>query len=273
MQYLIMSKERSVIYHPICAEKVSIMDKTDPAIVMIPSRLGSSRLPGKPLAVVGDAPMILQVWRRAVEANVGRVVVACADVEIANVVTDVGGEAVMTNPNLPSGSDRIFEALEKIDPEGVFCRIVNLQGDLPTIDPKAVVTVLGPLRDPEVDMATLAARITDEAERIDPNVVKVVAGLSESISVARSLYFTRASAPSGAGDLWHHIGIYAYQRSALAKFVELQPSILERREKLEQLRALEAGMRIDVARVEELPIGVDTPADLEKARQIIMLNK
>jgi 3-deoxy-manno-octulosonate cytidylyltransferase (CMP-KDO synthetase) len=242
------------------------MGKTKPAIVMIPSRLGSSRLPGKPLAKIGDAPMIVQVWRRAMEANVGRVVVACGDFEIADVVLAAGGEAVMTSSDLPSGSDRIFEALEKIDPEGAFGKVVNLQGDLPNIDPTTVARVLEPLKNPEVHIATLAAKIIDEEERHDPNVVKVVAGLGDSVPIARCLYFTRATAPAGKGDLWHHIGIYAYQRSALAKFVGLRPSALEAREKLEQLRALEAGMRIDVARVGLLPLGVDTPADLEKVR-------
>ena len=246
------------------------MGRDEPAIVMIPSRLGSSRLPRKPLAKIGDAPMIVQVWRRAMEANVGRVVVACGDLEIADVVLAAGGEAVMTSPDLPSGSDRIFEALEKIDPEGAFGKVINLQGDLPNIDPTAVARVLEPLTNPEVQIATLAVKIKDEEERYDPNVVKVVAGLGGSIPIARGLYFTRAMAPAGGGDLWHHIGIYAYQRSALAKFVSLQPSVLETREKLEQLRALEAGMRIDVALVELLPIGVDTPADLEKVRRLFM---
>ena len=246
------------------------MKKAEPVLIIIPSRLGSSRLPRKPLAKIGDAPMIVQVWRRAVEADAGRVIVACANVELVDVVHDAGGEAVLTNPDLPSGSDRVFQALEKIDPKGSFDKIVNLQGDLPNLQPKAISAVLAPLRDPEVDIATLAAKIQDKEERHDPNVVKVIAALgdTEATRVARALYFTRAVAPAGAGDLWHHIGIYAYRRAALVKFVGLRPSSLELREKLEQLRALEAGMRIDVARVNDVPLGVDTPADLAKVRRI-----
>lgn len=246
------------------------MGKVEPVVIIIPSRLGSSRLPRKPLAKIGDAPMIVQVWRRAREARAGRVVVACANTEIADVVSAAGGEAVMTSPDLPSGSDRVFQALEKIDPGRSFDKIVNLQGDLPNIEPKNILDVLEPLRHPEVDIATLAAKIQNQEEREDPNVVKVVAALgdSEAKRIARSLYFTRVAAPAGDGDLWHHIGIYAYRRSALAKFVGLRPSGLEVREKLEQLRALEAGMRIDVARVKSVPLGVDTPADLAKAKEI-----
>ena len=195
---------------------------------------------------------------------------ACANTEIVEVVQDVGGEAVLTSPDLPSGSDRVFQALEKIDPGGMFDKIVNLQGDLPNIQPKTISTVLAPLQDPEVDIATLAAKIQDPEERHDPNVVKVVAALgdTDATRIARALYFTRAVAPTGDGDLWHHIGVYAYRRAALVKFVGLRPSSLELREKLEQLRALEAGMRIDVARVSDVPLGVDTPADLAKVRQI-----
>lgn len=246
------------------------MKKAEPVVIIIPSRLGSSRLPGKPLAKIGDAPMIVQVWRRAVEADAGRVIVACANTEIADVVQDVGGEAVLTSPDLPSGSDRVFQALEKIDPGGMFDKIVNLQGDLPNLQPKTISTVLAPLQDPEVDIATLAAKIQDPEERHDPNVVKVVAALgdTDATRIARTLYFTRAVAPAGDGDLWHHIGVYAYRRAALVKFVGLRPSSLELREKLEQLRALEAGMRIDVARVSDVPLGVDTPADLVKVRHI-----
>tara|TARA_B100000686_G_scaffold336312_1_gene406047 strand:- start:396 stop:1196 length:801 start_codon:yes stop_codon:yes gene_type:complete len=245
------------------------VSQADP-IIIIPSRLGSSRLPAKPLATIGDAPMIVQVWRRAVESMAGRVIVACADIEIADVVSEAGGETVMTSPDLPSGSDRVFEALEKIDPGGVFDKIVNLQGDLPNIEPETILAVLEPLQDPKVDIATLAAKIQDQEEQHDPNVVKVVATLGDTDAkrIARALYFTRVAAPAGDGDLWHHIGIYAYRRAALVKFVGLSPSGLELREKLEQLRALEAGMRVDVARVNSVPLGVDTPADLTKARQV-----
>ncbi|MEE2693951.1 MAG: 3-deoxy-manno-octulosonate cytidylyltransferase [Pseudomonadota bacterium] len=251
------------------------MDKAEEVVIIIPSRLGSSRLARKPLAKIGDAPMIVQVWRRAIESKVGKVIVACADREIADVVSEAGGEAVITNPDLPSGSDRVFQALEKIDPSRSFDKIVNLQGDLPNIEPKTLSAVLEPLQNPEVDIGTLAARIQDQEQRDDPNVVKVVAAIgdTDATRIARALYFTRVAAPAGDGDLWHHIGIYSYRRSALLKFVGLRQSGLELREKLEQLRALEAGMRIDVARVDNVPIGVDTPADLAKVRQEFRVNE
>ncbi len=237
-------------------------------IILIPSRLASSRFPGKPLAEVGGEAMIVKVWRSAVAADVGSVIVACGDKEIAEAVEAAGGNIVMTQPDHPSGSDRIYEALEVSDPDRTVERIINLQGDLPTIEPAAIRKVLEPLRDPEVDIATLAAKITDPNECNDPNVVKVVAALGGGIDTARALYFSRAAVPTGGGPLWHHIGLYAYQRAALEKFVALPPSRLERREKLEQLRALEAGMRIEVARVKTVPLGVDTLADLERARQL-----
>ncbi|HEY1383007.1 MAG TPA: 3-deoxy-manno-octulosonate cytidylyltransferase [Dongiaceae bacterium] len=240
-------------------------------IVLIPARMQSTRLPGKPLADIAGQPMIVQVWRRATEAALGPVCVAAAEPEIAEAVTRAGGNAVLTDPDHPSGSDRIFEALRKIDPDGRHDAIVNLQGDLPTIDPELIRRVLDPLGEAAVDIGTLAVAITREAERTDPNVVKAVAAFdpADSRRIARALYFSRATVPANAGPHYHHIGIYAYRRAALERFVALPPGLLEKREKLEQLRALEAGMRIDVALVDTLPLGVDTPAELERARAIL----
>lgn len=237
-------------------------------LVIIPARMASTRLPGKPLAMIAGVPMIVQVMRRAMEAAIGRVIVATDTNEIAEAVTSAGGEAVMTRADHPSGSDRIFEALNHADPNGKAGIIVNVQGDLPTIAPDTIRAALTPLDDPAVDIATLATQITDPHERENPNVVKVV-GTPLTASRLRALYFTRATAPYGEGPLYHHIGLYAYRRAALARFVALPPSPLEMREKLEQLRALEAGMRIDVALVGGVPLGVDTPEDLEKARRIL----
>jgi len=235
-------------------------------IVIIPARLASQRLPDKPLADIAGEPMIVHVWRRAVEAGIGPVVVACADKAIADAVAAAGGKAVMTRPDHPSGSDRIHAALLLLDPAGNHDAVVNVQGDLPAIDPAAIGAVLEPLGDPSVDMATLAAVITDPAERADPNVVKAVVDLAPGSHIGRALYFSRTAVPSGEGPLLHHIGLYAFRRAALAQFVALPESPLEKRERLEQLRALAAGMRIDVALVDTVPDGVDTPADLEKAR-------
>ncbi|MDP2358376.1 MAG: 3-deoxy-manno-octulosonate cytidylyltransferase [Beijerinckiaceae bacterium] len=241
-------------------------------LVLIPARLASTRLPRKPLADIAGAPMIVQVWRRAREAAVGEVVVAADSAEIVEAVTSAGGRAVLTNPEHPSGSDRIFEALCRIDPDGSHDVIVNVQGDLPTIDPETVRAALTPLADPAVDIATLASVIRRDEERNDPNVVKVV-GSELSPGRLRALYFTRATAPWGDGPLFHHIGLYAYRRAALARFVGLKPSPLELRERLEQLRALEAGMRIDVMLVDTVPLGVDTPHDLERARAALLGGK
>lgn len=237
-------------------------------VVLIPARLASTRLPFKPLADIAGSPMIVQVWRRAVEADVGEVVVAADSPEIVDAVTGAGGRAVLTDPAHPSGSDRIFEALCRIDPDARHDVIVNVQGDLPTIDPGTVRAALAPLRDPEVDVATLAAVIRRDEERGDPNVVKVV-GAEVAQGRLRALYFTRATAPWGDGPLLHHIGLYAYRRAALTRFVGLAPSPLELRERLEQLRALEAGMRVDVMLVDTAPLGVDTPNDLERARAVL----
>ncbi|MBN9584665.1 MAG: 3-deoxy-manno-octulosonate cytidylyltransferase [Afipia sp. 62-7] len=238
------------------------------ALVLIPARMAATRLPGKPLLDIGGLPMIVHVLRRATEAQIGRVVVATDAPEIARAVTAHGGEAVMTRADHPSGSDRIFEALQTIDGAGEIETVINVQGDLPTIEPAAVRAVLSPFDDPQVDIATLAAVITKDDEHTNPNVVKVV-GSKLGPARLRALYFTRATAPYGDGPRYHHIGLYAYRRSALARFVALPPSPLEIREKLEQLRALEAGMRIDVAVVDTVPLGVDTPHDLETARTML----
>ena len=238
------------------------------AIVLIPARMASTRLPGKPLADIAGKPMIVHVADRARAAAAGRVVVATDDQDVRAAVEAAGHQAVMTRADHESGSDRIFEALEALDPGGEIDRVVNLQGDLPTIEPRLVEHVLSPLADPAVDIATLATEIADAEERDDPGVVKIV-GSPVADGRLRCLYFTRAVAPWGEGPLYHHLGIYAYRRDALARFVALGPSTLERRERLEQLRALEAGMRIDAVIVETAPLGVDTPADLEKARRSI----
>jgi 3-deoxy-manno-octulosonate cytidylyltransferase (CMP-KDO synthetase) len=240
----------------------------DDVLILIPARMASTRLPGKPLADIAGLPMIVQVLRRAAEAKLGPVVVACDDETIATAVDKAGGRAILTRADHPSGSDRIFEALGIVDPEAKVRIVVNVQGDLPTIEPSAIAASLGPLRDPAVDIATLAAEIRNPDERTNPNVVKVV-GSEVSPGRLRALYFTRATAPSGEGPLYHHIGLYAYRRAALERFVKWPPSPLERRERLEQLRALEAGMRIDVAIVNTVPLGVDTPEDLETARAML----
>jgi 3-deoxy-D-manno-octulosonate cytidylyltransferase len=240
---------------------------SDP-LVLIPARLAATRLPNKPLAEIAGEPMIVHVWRRAVEAGIGPVAVATDAPDIAEAVARAGGRAVMTRTDHASGSDRIFEAVEKLDPEGRHDVVVNVQGDLPTIDPAAIAASIVPLSDPAVDIATLVAVIARDEEKTNPNVVKMV-GSPISSGRFRALYFTRATAPYGDGPLYHHIGLYAYRRKALQRFVGLTPSPLEMREKLEQLRALEAGMRIDAVLVDDVPLGVDTPHDLDRAREII----
>ena len=237
-------------------------------LILIPARLAASRLPGKPLAAIAGEPMIVHVLRRAQAAAIGPVVVATNSPEVAAAVDKAGGRAVITATDHASGSDRIFEALGKVDSERRAEIIVNVQGDLPTIDPAAIRAALIPLADAAVDIATLAAEIKVVAERTSPHVVKVV-GTPVAPRRLRALYFTRATAPAGEGPLYHHIGLYAFRRAALERFVKLPPSPLERREKLEQLRALEAGMRIDVEIVDTVPLGVDTPEDLEKARAML----
>jgi 3-deoxy-manno-octulosonate cytidylyltransferase (CMP-KDO synthetase) len=237
-------------------------------VILIPARMAATRLPGKPLADIGGVPMIVHVLRRAQEAAIGPVVVATDSEVIAAAVAKAGGHAALTRADHASGSDRIFEALQQIDAEGSAKIIVNVQGDLPTLKPAAIAAAVAPLGDPAVDIATIAAEIRSAEERSDPNVVKVV-GTPIAPGRLRALYFTRATAPAGEGPLYHHIGLYAFRRAALESFIKLPPSPLERRERLEQLRALEAGMRIDVALVDTVPLGVDTPADLEKARAML----
>jgi 3-deoxy-manno-octulosonate cytidylyltransferase (CMP-KDO synthetase) len=238
-------------------------------IILIPARLGSTRLPNKVLADIAGQPMITHVLERAREAGLGPVAVACGEPEIAASVRAAGGKAVMTDPDLPSGSDRICAALQVLDPEERFDTVINLQGDLPSIDPAYLRAVLQPLQDPHCDIATLVAPITSAAEAAAPSVVKCVCAFAGGQNVAPALYFSRNPVPSGEGPLWHHIGIYAYRRAALVRFVSLPPSALELREKLEQLRGLEAGMRIGAARVAVAPFGVDTPEDLAHARKIL----
>jgi 3-deoxy-manno-octulosonate cytidylyltransferase (CMP-KDO synthetase) len=239
-------------------------------LILIPARMASTRLPGKPLADIAGQPMIVHVARRAAESRLGRVVVATDTREVAEAVRTAGFETVMTRPDHQSGSDRIFEALETLDSPPRFETVINVQGDLPTIDPTIIRAVLRPLENPVVDIATLGVAIAREEERTNPNVVKIV-GSSLSPARLRALYFTRATAPWGEGPLYHHIGLYAYRRAALARFVSLPPSPLEKRERLEQLRALEAGMRIDAEIVESVPLGVDTPEDLERARKLLSI--
>lgn len=242
-------------------------------LILIPARLASTRLPDKPLADICGTPMILHVWRRALEADIGPVAVACAEPEIASVVEAAGGQAVLTRPEHPSGSDRIFEALQRLDPEGHVDAVVNVQCDVPTLEPAAIRAVVQPLAEPSVDIGTIAAEIDDAAERSDPNVVKAAVAFPEGQRIARALYFSRALVPWDQGDpaqpLYHHIGLYAFRRAALERFVTLPHSPLEEREKLEQLRAMEAGLRIDVALVDTSPLTVDTPADLERARAFL----
>jgi 3-deoxy-manno-octulosonate cytidylyltransferase (CMP-KDO synthetase) len=238
------------------------------SIVLIPARMASTRLPGKPLADIAGRPMIVHVAERAVACGLGPVFVATDSTDIAAAVKRYGYEAVLTRNDHASGSDRIFEALETVDPERQVETVINLQGDLPTIAAHTIRAATAPLDEPAVDIATVAVTITEESEKTNPNVTKVV-GAPLSASRLRALYFTRATAPWGEGPLYHHVGIYAYRREALARFVSLPPSALERREKLEQLRALEAGMRVDVELVATVPLGVDTPADLERARAML----
>ncbi len=239
-------------------------------LVVVPARMQATRLPGKPMADIHGRPMIVHVWERARASGAGRVVVATDSEEVAAAVRGAGGEAVMTRPDHPSGSDRIHEALHAVDPDRKVDIVVNLQGDLPTLDPHLVIACAAPLLAQGPDIATLAALITEPEERTNPNVVKVVGTPLAEAGRLRALYFSRATAPYGDGPLYHHIGIYAYRRAALDKFVALPPSTLELREKLEQLRALEAGMRIDATIVDTVPLGVDTPADLARARQLLI---
>jgi len=238
-------------------------------IVIIPARLDASRLPDKVLADIGGVPMVVQAWRRGMEAGIGPVIVAAAEQKIADAVEKAGGKAVLTDPNLPSGSDRIHQALTRLDPDRTYDAVVNLQADLPNIEPAPIKAALDLLSDPEVDIGTLAAEIVNVEDRDNPNAVKAVFPCPSGARRGRALYFTRATAPYGEGPLYHHFGLYAYRRAALERFVTLPPGILEQRERLEQLRALEAGMRIDVALIDTIPLDVNTPADLERARALL----
>jgi 3-deoxy-manno-octulosonate cytidylyltransferase (CMP-KDO synthetase) len=238
-------------------------------IIIIPARMASTRLPGKPLADIAGQPMIRRVWACAMAAGLGKVAVAAAEPEILAAIRDAGGQGVMTDPGLPSGSDRVYAALQALDPDGVHDVVINLQGDLPDLEPAAIQMVAAALADTGADIATLAAPITRDEERGDPAVVKAVVAWDKDEKTGKALYFTRATAPTGPGPLFHHIGIYAWHRAALARFVALPPSPLEIREKLEQLRALEAHMTIAVARVDRVPLSVDTPADLARANALI----
>ena len=240
-------------------------------VTVIPARLAATRFPDKPLANIDGEPMIVHVWRRAVEAGIGPVVVAAGDAAIADAVAAAGGDAVMTDADLPSGSDRVHQALEKFDPDRRHDAVINVQGDLPTIDPGVIAAVLDPFETPEVDITTLAVEITEDRERTDPNVVKAVIALdNDAARIGRALYFSRATVPSAPdGPHYHHIGLYGFRREALDRFVALPPGRLEVLERLEQLRALEAGMRIDAALVDTVPLGVDTPADLDRARALL----
>lgn len=238
-------------------------------LILIPSRLAATRLPNKPLADICGEPMIVHVWRRACEAGIGPVAIATDSLEIAEAAERVGAACVMTRSDHTTGSDRIYEALQKIDPAHQYDVVVNVQGDLPTVDPKAIAASILPLEDETVAIATLVAEIRREEEKTNPNVVKMIGSRLFTPGRYRALYFTRATAPFGDGPLYHHIGLYAYRRTALERFVSMRPSPLEQREKLEQLRAIEAGMRIDAVVVDDVPLGVDTQDDLEQARQII----
>jgi len=243
-------------------------------LVLIPARMGSTRLPGKPLLDIHGEPMIVHVWKRAMESKIGPVVVACDGPEIAEAVKKAGGEAVVTDPNHPSGSDRIWEALTILQDKaqkglGEFDSIINVQGDLPTLDPVAIRTAYALLGNPSVDIGTLGVAIHKDEEIHADHIVKAVAEIPQGETLGRALYFSRRPVPSGAGPMVHHIGLYAYRRDALARFVKEPPSQLEQREKLEQLRALALGMHIALAMIDTVPLGVDTPADLDIARKIL----
>jgi len=238
-------------------------------LVAIPSRLAATRLPNKPLADIHGLPMIVHVWRRAVEADCGPVLVACAEQALVDAVAAAGGRAVLTDPGHHTGSDRIAEAIARFDPDRRYDVVINVQGDLPTIDPAAIRASLLALEDPAVDIGTLVAEIKDEEDRMNPNVVKCVVGFPPGRRVARALYFSRATVPARQGPHYHHIGLYAYRRAALERFVKLPPGVLQQRESLEQLRALENGMRIDAVLVDTVPLGVDTAAELARARELL----
>ena len=239
-------------------------------IIVIPTRLGSTRLPGKALTDINGQPMIAHVWHRGREADIGPVIVACGDQAIADVIQDLGGRAVLTDPALPSGSDRAHAALSQIDPDGQYDTVIVLQGDLPTIDPVTIAATLEPLQqDPACDIATLATEIQDQMELQAPHVVKIALAIAPAATIGRAVYFSRQVIPAGAGKYYHHVGMYTYRRQALSRFVSIPQGFLERRESLEQLRAIEHGMRIDARVIQTEPLGVDTLADLERAKQLL----
>ena len=241
-------------------------------IILIPSRLASLRFPNKPLADIHGEPMIVNCWRRAIEADIGPVVVACADEKIKQVIQAVGGKAILTDPKHMSGSDRIHEAINFIDPDNEHDCVINFQGDLPTIDPKVIASVISPMANHSIDIATLISKISNQSEQNDPNIVKVAVGLREGKKLGRALYFSRADIPAGNGPRYHHIGVYAYRRKALDQFVSYPRGILEHYENLEQLRALENGLTIGVTLVDTIPLGVDTLEDLILAREVLKNN-
>ncbi len=238
-------------------------------IIVIPARMASSRLPGKPLADIHGRPMIVHVLHRAIAARVGPVAVACAERGIADAVREAGGRAALTDPDLPSGSDRVHAALAELDPDGEHDVVVNLQGDVPTVTAEQIRAAILPLHDSSIDIGTVVAPIASFTEANTASFVKAACVFDEDRDAARAIYFSRSPVPWGEGPLWHHVGIYAYRRAALARFVALPPTLLERREQLEQLRAIEAGMRVGVARVAHGLFGVDTPEDLERARMML----
>jgi 3-deoxy-manno-octulosonate cytidylyltransferase (CMP-KDO synthetase) len=248
---------------------VNTMIENASTIIVIPARMASIRLPGKPMADIHGLPMIAHVWKRAVEAKIGQVLVAAAENAIADAIRKLGGDAIVTDPSLPSGSDRVADALRLRDPNGQFTHVVNLQGDLPTIDPLAIQRCLAGLMNDPVDIATIAARITEQADVDNPNIVKAIAPLTPEREVAYARDFVRVIGPEHEGPFWYHIGVYAYRRAALEKFVKLPVSTRERLRSLEQMRALDHDMRIAVVKVDTVPLGVDTPADLDQARAIL----
>ncbi len=231
--------------------------------------MASTRLPGKPLADIHGRPMVVHVMLRALAAGIGPVAVAAAEPAIAEAVRQAGGICVLTDPALPSGSDRVHAALAALDPDGAHDVVVNLQGDFPTLASSHLIRALAPLADAAVDVGTLVTPIADEAEAASPSIVKAACAFARGCDIARALYFSRLPIPSGDGPRWHHVGVYAWRRAALARFVALPPSALEMRETLEQLRALEAGMVIGCARIEAAPFGVDTQDDLARARRVL----
>lgn len=238
-------------------------------ILLIPARMQAARLPGKPMADIAGKPMIVHVWQRATEAHLGRVVVAAAEQQIVDAIKNAGGEAVLTDADLPTGSDRIYQALTKLDPEKKHDAVINVQGDVPTLESKYIRTAYETLQNSDADITTLITPITNEADIAASQIVKAIVELPEGKTTGRAHYFTRVPAPWGNGPHYCHVGLYAYRRDALEAFVKAPRSTLEKREGLEQLRALAIGLRIDASIVDTLPLGVDTPEDLEKARSVL----